>query len=141
MTKKPKTMADMLPDLNKPKPNVDQLEILVGCRVRLTSEKQEVLKKAWRIIRDQLQPKSPAAIGGTSIKSISNAAPSLGNLTSITISSIIGSRESIPLTTILNLQNALNVVVYTPGEVLKAMEGYVDYVFSFAQEKGQYGPS
>ncbi len=109
---------------------------MIGCRVKLTAEKRDVLKAAWRQVRDAQTPIQPATFGGTTIKAITNhSAPSLGNLAGITIADLLGTRESISLITVLNLQAQLKCEVFSEAEILDACKSYVEYVFAKSRDQ------
>ena len=46
------------------------------------------------------------------------------------INDLITTRETVSITSIISIQQALNVEVITAKEVMKACEGYCDYIFN-----------
>jgi len=128
-----KTQIDPLPDLNVKKAFVEQHPILISCRVRLNDEQRDTLKKAVRSLERELTPSGPQSLPGSTVKSSSQFDPlqSALGLGRIALAEVLGSRESLPLMTVVNLQHQLNVTVLTKEDVVKAAEGYADYVFGY----------
>lgn len=108
----------------------DRLPILVSARVRLNEEQRSTLKKAWQTYRAKCQPVAQPALAGSGL-SVSTAqnTPSLEGFAAITVSDLIGTRESIQLTTLIQLQKALGVTVTTEKDILDACKGYCSYMF------------
>ena len=107
-----------------------KLDILCSARVRLRDDQRKILKDAYHAIRNANTPEPLAAIGGSSIKtSTTYQVNSHLSLSDITIRDLINTRESIQIVTVLSLQAALGVEAVTKAEVMKAFEGYCDYIF------------
>jgi hypothetical protein len=110
-----------------------KLPILFSCRVRLNEDQRQTLKQAYY---KQLEAEAPAQaprIGASQVRTSTASAPAIQRkFPSIVLSDLIGTRESIPLTTIVQLQNAFGVEVLSKQELLAAAEHYLDYVLSNA---------
>ena len=119
-----------LPDLNsKTRKGKPPLPILISCRIRLREDQRQLLKQAYNNLRDQHIPKAQSMPGSTvSSQTIVNPDAMLG-LSSIVMADILGSRDSIPLDTILKIQKVLGVEAVTKDEVLKACESYCTWMF------------
>ena len=106
------------------------LPILVGVRVRLSNEQRLILKDAYAKKREEYTPQAQQKIGASSVTTSTQytVASQLG-LSDVVLADILGSRESISLTTIISIQNILEVQAVTPDDVRKACESYVNYVF------------
>ena len=112
----------------------EKLPLLFSARIRLDDKQRETLKTAWRSLRDAQQPAEATQIPGSTIKTATSF--NLGNLnsvTALTIGEILGSRESIHLTTILSLQAELGVVVVSRSYVEDKFKDYLDYIFTTAE--------
>ena len=124
-----------LPDLNKRKPYV-RLPILMSCRVRLSDSQRKILKDGYNTLRNQHIPQ-PQKMAGSTVSSTTQVNPDqMLGLNSIVMADLLGTRESIPLETILRIQKVLNVVAVTRDEVAEACESYLDWMFvrKFADE-------
>ena len=122
-----------LPDLSKKK-FTERLPLLFSARIRLDDKQRETLKTAWRDLRDSQRPAEATQIPGSTIKT--STAFNLGNLnsvTALTVGEILGSRESIHLTTILSLQAELGVEVVSRSYVEDKFKNYLDYLFTTAE--------
>ena len=130
------TKVDLrLPDINVRK-FTNKLPILYSCRIRLTDEQRDILKKAWNQYRNQSIPAAKPPIPGSTISSATNfTGQGIGNLSAIVISDLIGSRDSIPLTTILNLAFNLGVEVIDRKDLEAAFAGYLDYVIDTSKHR------
>jgi len=131
MTKK--TQIQPLPDINAAKPFVEQHPILISCRVRLNEEQRDTLKKAVRSLERDLTPAAATPLPGSTVKSTSTFDPisSALGINRFVIAEILGSRESISLITLVNLQHALNVTVISEQDIIDAATGYARYVFGY----------
>ena len=115
----------------------NKLPILISCRIRLNDEQRTKLKAAYSDFRQKnLKPSEPA-VGGSSIRTITATAPPslLNNWSDLVVSDLISTRETIPLTTIIQLQKALDIEVVTDKDILTACKGYVEYVFAHGAEE------
>ncbi|WP_136988963.1 hypothetical protein [Synechococcus sp. UW140] len=103
--------------------------------MRLDDEQKHILKNAYNAIKAAHTPEPKPSIGGSTIKAdtIYRVNSRLG-LCDLTITDLLNTRESIALTTVLSLQVALGVVAVTKEDVLKAFDGYANYVFQIGQE-------
>ena len=112
-----------------------KLPILLSCRLRLSEEQRNQLKAAYRNYKNSRQPEAAASIGGSTIKTVtSQNVPSLVNgWSDLVISDLISSRETTPLTSIIQIQEALSVEVVTPEQILEAAKGYIDYCFNHSK--------
>ena len=108
-----------------------KLPILIGCRVRLNEFQRDTLKSAWHNARQEIEPEQPPRIGGSTVTTHTshNIARQLG-MSDLVISDLISTRESVSLTTVINIQKALNVEVITTKDVMEACESYCNYVFN-----------
>lgn len=108
-----------------------KLPILIGCRVRLNDTQRDTLKSAWNTARKAIEPEQPPRIGGSTVttQTSHNVTRQLG-MSDLVVSDLISTRESVSLTTVINIQKALNVEVITTKDVMEACQSYVDYVFS-----------
>lgn len=131
MTKQTNT----IPDFSGTKTFTTRLPILVSSRVRLDDNQRSVLKQAFYAMREANQPAAAPAIGGSTVTTTTayNPVQSIG-LSDLVMSDLITTRESIPLTTVIKIQRLLNVEVITPADILKAAQGYVDWVFKEERE-------
>ena len=127
-TAKSATFNSGLPDLNARKPQRKPLKYLLGCRVKLSELDRQKLKDAYRALRDAATPHAGKTPGSTvSSTTQFNLDRQLG-MGSIVMSDLLGTRESIPLTTILRLQKVLNVEVVSRQDLEDAAESYINYV-------------
>ena len=117
---------------HKPAVRVARLPILLSCRIRLDEDQRNTLKKAYRQYKDEHIPAVPPAVGGSGLTTFTaQKAPSLiQGWSDLVLSDLITTRETIPLNTVILVQRALNVEVITPDDVMKACQGYCDYVFA-----------
>ena len=117
---------------HKPAVHAAKLPILLSCRIRLDEDQRNALKKAYREYKDEHIPAAPPAVGGSGITTVTaQQAPSLiQGWSDLVLSDLITTRETIPLNTVILVQRALNVEVITPDDVMKASQGYCDYVFA-----------
>lgn len=123
-----------LPDLNAAKPYRPPLRLLYGCRVKLNDEDRAKLKHAYRTKRDAVAPVSQSMPGSTVSSSTQvNLDKQLG-LGSIVMTDLLVTRESIPLPTLLRLQNILEVEVVTRQQLEEAATSYIDYVLETFNE-------
>ena len=116
-------------NFTKEKPK-GKLDILCSARVRLRDDQRKLLKDAYNSVRNANTPEPLAAIGGSTVKtSTTYQINSHLALSDITIRDLINTRESIQIVTVLSLQAALGVEALTKEEVMKAFQGYCDYIF------------
>lgn len=108
---------------------IDKLPILFSCRVRLNEDQRQKLKDAYYQSLEEAAPPQGARIGASSVSTVTTVVPvAQRQLPGIVISDLLGTRESIPLTTLRQLEKAFNTQVITKAELLKAAEGYIDYL-------------
>ena len=116
---------------NKPVFKEGKLSILFSCRVRLNDEQRATLKAAYYDKLNETAPAQPQRIGASQVSThTATALPIQRQLGSIVISDLIGSRESLPIDTVLQLQVAFGVEVLTPQDIREAAESYIAYNFS-----------
>ena len=129
-----------LPDLNAVKPKFVPLPILMSCRVRLNAEQRACLKAAYYEMKNKVEPK-PSHQPGSTVRSVTvhNVDKEIG-FSNIVFSDLVGSRESIPLNTLIHMQRTLKVEVIKPEDILKATEGYVQWVFNGRYENKDSQP-
>ena len=129
------TFNSGLPDLNQAKPARKPLKYLLGCRVKLSELDRQKLKDAYRALRDAATPQAGKTPGSTvSSTTQFNLDRQLG-MGSIVMSDLLGTRESIPLTTILKLQKVLNVEVVSREDLEDAAESYINYVLEHCTDE------
>ncbi len=109
-----------------------QLPILLSARIRLNEEQRSILKAAFTKHRAASIPAPTVTFGGSTVSSsTSYTAPQIDKgLPDIVMSDLLGSRECIPLTTVLQICQLLQVNVISREDVLKACDGYTEYIWS-----------
>ena len=109
----------------------EKLPILVGVRIRLDDTQRETLKAAWRQVRDAVAPEEPQRIGASAVstKTAYNVTKQLG-ISEIVMADMLGSRESLPLPSVLAIQHHLDCEVITEKQIMEACKSYCNYVFS-----------
>ena len=113
-----------------------RLQYLLSCRMRLDENQRNTLKAAWNSYREEHRQAAQPAIGGSSISTITNtAAPKLLGMTELVISDLIGTRDSLPLVTVVNLQDALGVEIVTKEDIKKQLDSYLNYVWSYGKDQ------
>ena len=121
-----------LPDINQPKKKkfTDTLPILLSCRMRLNNEQREQLKKVWRDIRDNEAPQ-PVSSPGSTVKSYSapttTTAEKALNTSSLIISDLITTRDTIALTTIIEMERVFGIELITKEAFMAAAETYYEW--------------
>ena len=130
------TLNTGLPDLNAPRFTPGPLPILLSARVRLNEDQRNTLKQAWR----QHQSKhlatipAPSSTPGSTVRTETfYKAPDLPGLSALIVSDLLGTRESISITTVLNISAALNVEVITKQQMQEAFDGYWSFINAEAQ--------
>ena len=128
-------MTNQIPDFSGKRQFETKLPILISSRIRLNDEQRLTLRQAFNKLRADAEPAAAPAIGGSSVKTVTayNPIQSIG-LSDLVLSDLLGTRESIPLTTIIKIQRLLKVEVITADDILKAAQGYVNYVFQEERE-------
>ena len=136
MTKK--TTLQPLPDLHaKHHKTAGPLNVLCSCRVRLTADQRATLKAAWKSFRDENTPESKPGIGGSGVRTATQYKhPAIAGLSDMVLNDLIVSRDSISLTTILNLEVALGVKVLKREDLEAGFSSYLDYVYAVAKDHG-----
>ncbi len=133
-TAKTATFNSGLPNLNKPRKHVDKLPILISARIRLSDDQREELKQEWRKLRDSQTPE-PTAMPGSTVRAYGVAkAESALKTSSLIISDIISSRDTIPLSTIFELERLFDLQLITEEQFLEACRGY--YIFNRDKNDG-----
>ena len=129
------TFRSGLPDLNNRKYDAP-LPILLSSRIRLNDFQRETLKTAWKEHqRAQLNSIPVAATTpGSTVRTETYYEPvaPIPGLSSLVISDLITTRETIQLTTVLNLSAALGVEVITKEQMQEAFNGYWEFISSEA---------
>lgn len=129
------TLNTGLPDLNKPRYTPGPLPILLSARVRLNEEQRSVLKTAWRERQSahlNTIP-APATTPGSTVRTETfYMPPELPGLSALIVSDLLGTRESIAITTVLNISAALNVEVITKEQMQEAFDSYWTFITSEA---------
>lgn len=135
------TFRSGLPDLNSSKKFDAPLPILLSARVRLNEDQRETLKTAWRAHQNTQLNSIPVAAttpGSTvRVETFYETPDPIPGLSSLVISDLISTRETIQLTTLLNISAALNVEVITKAVLQKAFDSYWEFVSS--ESKRIYG--
>ena len=119
------TFVSGLPDLNNSRRrHVDLLPILLSCRVRLDEQQRHTLKLAWQQLRAESQP-VVTSMPGSSVKAFGVAAAEAALKTSsLIISDLITSRESVQLQTIFELEKLFDIELITQEQFLEACQSY-----------------
>ena len=110
------------------------LPILYSCRIRLDESQRETLREAHRKFRKQFQPApQQAVLAGSSVSVETTYAPPVNayaeaGLSDLICSDLIGTRESIPLTTVVQIQNLFGVEVISRKDLEKKFADYLDWV-------------
>ena len=121
-----------LPDINQPKKRKfsDTLPILLSSRIRLNDTQREQLKKVWRDIRSNEAPQ-PVSSPGSTVRSYSaptkTTAEKALNTSSLIISDLISSRDTIALTTIIEMERVFGIELITKEAFMAAAETYYDW--------------
>jgi len=123
-----------IPDFSGRKTFHTKLPVLISCRVRLDDDQRQTLKDALYALRNQSTPTAAPAIGGSTVTTTTAYNPKYSKFSDIVLNDIIVSRDSIALTTILEVQSLLNVEVISKKDVLNAASSYVDYVWSTTKD-------
>jgi hypothetical protein len=113
-----------------------KLPILVSARVRLNDDQRQALKTAYYAAKNAPDVEQPR-IGGSTIRT-ATAVQNLEldrrlGMSPVVVADLLNSRDSLALAIVLRLQTVLNVQVISKEDVLKACEGYVNYVFNTYQ--------
>ena len=112
------------------------LSVLYSCRIRLDDEQREKLREAHRTFRQQFAPEvKPSVMAGSTVtvETAFSAPPSTYQefgLSDLVVSDLIGTRDSIALTTIVQLQKLLGVEIITRKELNEKFENYLDFILS-----------
>ena len=128
------TFVSGLPDLNNSRRHVDKLPILISCRVRLDEAQRHTLKLAWQQLRAESQP-APNTMPGSSIKAYGVAqAEAALKTSSLIISDLISSRESVQLQTVFELEKLFDIELITQEQFMEACQSY--WTFNKAKANG-----
>ena len=131
MTKK--TTLEALPDINQKPKFTEKLPILYSCRVRLDEEQRSKLKAAWKAFRAANTPAQQKPLNGSSVSAVTSySSPGILGMSDLVVNDLIVSRDTIPLTTILNLASALNIELLDRTELESAFQQYLNYNYSVA---------
>ncbi|MDB4484621.1 hypothetical protein N9026_00230 [bacterium] len=130
------SLKHSLPDLNAPRYTPGPLPILYSARVRLNEDQRNTLKAAWRQHQNvhlaTIPP--PSSTPGSTVRTETYyKAPDLPGLSALIVSDLLGTRESIAITTVLNISAALKVDVITKEQMQEAFDGYWSYITAEAQ--------
>ena len=119
------TFVSGLPDLNNSRRrHVDLLPILISCRVRLDEQQRHTLKLAWQKMRAEAQP-APTSMPGSSIQAFSvQQAEAALKTSSLIISDLITSRESVQLQTVFEMEKLFSIELITQEQFLEACQSY-----------------
>jgi len=123
-----------MPTKKKPDFINSPLSVLYSCRVRLDEQQREALRNAHRQFRLKYAPAPVAAVvpGSTITVDTASAPPTDAykafGLSDLVVSDLIGSRETVPLTTVIQLQQLLGVEVVTRKDLEAKFKRYLDYV-------------
>ena len=110
------------------------LSVLYSCRIRLDDSQRDAFRKAHRDFRVQYAPEpvQPVMAGSTLTVETASRPPvdayKAFGLSDLVVSDLIGSRETIPLTTVIQLQHLLGVEIVTRKELEAKFKSYLDYV-------------
>jgi hypothetical protein len=109
------------------------LPILISCRIRLSDAQRQALKGAYHSAKNAADAEPPR-IGGSTVRTSTavqnwDLDKKLG-MSSIVVADLLNSRDSLALAIVLKLQTVLNVQVVTKEDILKACQGYCEYVFN-----------
>ena len=128
------TFNSGLPDINNRKYD-KPLPILLSSRVRLNDEQRGILKDAWNKYRYSQQPQQAAATPGSTVTTqTAYAERGLPGLSALVVTDLIATRESIALTTVLNISAALGVEVITKKQMQEAFDGYWSFITTEAKK-------
>jgi hypothetical protein len=110
-----------------------KLPILVSARIRLNEDQRQALKVAYYAAKNAADVQ-PARIGGSTVTTVTatqnlDLDKKLG-MSSLVVSDLLNSRDSLAIAIVLKLQTVLNVQVVTKEDILKACQGYCEYVFN-----------
>jgi len=110
------------------------LDTLFSTRIRLTPEEQEKLRAAHREFRKQFAsaPQQPVLAGsGVTVKTTvgvpTNAYAGTG-LSDLVVSDLIGTRDTIALPVMLEIQKLLGVEIITKKRLQDRFKNYLDYL-------------
>ena len=127
-TTKKKTTLQPLPDLHAKPPFREKLKTLFSCRMRLSEDERQILKAAYRELRDKHRPVTKSLPGSTVRTETQYDLEAELGFGSIVLSDLLGSRETLPITTILRIQNVLGVEIVKKEYLMAAAESYIDYI-------------
>tara|TARA_R110002012_G_scaffold105270_2_gene246106 strand:- start:1022 stop:1375 length:354 start_codon:yes stop_codon:yes gene_type:complete len=111
-----------------------QLNILCSARVRLTEDQRETLKQAHNKLRAGYTPPVVAPVMAGSSVSVETFAQAPHDIytrhgmSSIVVTDLIVSRDSISLPVLHQLQNLLGVNIITKTDLKKAFDGYLKHI-------------
>lgn len=111
------------------------LPLLFSCRIRLTEDQRQTLKAAYNKAKASADVQ-PTRIPGSTVTT-STAVNNIDldrrlGMSSIVVSDLLNSRDSLSLPIILKMQSVLELTVVTEDDVLEACKSYVAYVFGNA---------
>ena len=110
------------------------LPVLYSARVRLNPEQREQLREAHQSFRRGFQQQAPKPVlSGSTVSVETQFAPPADKyqafgLSDIVVSDLIGTRDSIALNTILQLQRLLGVEIITKKELVSRFNDYLQYL-------------
>ena len=110
------------------------LPILCSSRIRLNDEQRKTLKDAYNALKAATNRSTPG-IGGSSIQVVTEIATDLG-MNDMILRDLLGSRDSLNVPVVLQLQAKLGVEVLTREDLEAAYAGYLNHIFEQANAKG-----
>ena len=110
------------------------LPILCSSRIRLNDEQRKTLKDAYNALKAATNRSTPG-IGGSSIQVVTEIATDFG-MNDMILRDLLGSRDSLNVPVVLQLQAKLGVEVLTREDLQAAYAGYLDHIFEQANAKG-----
>jgi hypothetical protein len=110
--------------------------VLISARIRLNDQQRQTLKQAYYTQLDANAAPQGHRIGGSTVTTVTTTQhPLQKKFGQILVADLLGTRETIPLDTILTIQSCLGVEVITRDDILKACESYIEY--NWAKQAGE----
>ena len=101
-----------------------------SCRVRLTEDERQTFKDAYNKLRNQNLPTSQPGIGGSSITTTTNYGFNQLGLSDITMADLLSTRESVSISVLMKIQDALGLKVITEARIKKEFQSYLEVLFA-----------
>lgn len=119
--------------MTKPTFREGPLPVLCSCRIRISEEKREELRKAHAALRgEHVNTQAPVNAGSTLTVTTNAEAPISAytryGFSPVVVSDLIGTRDSLALPVILKLQQLFNVEIVSRKELERAFKSYLDYL-------------